>query len=127
MWGQITQIISSLSPKRDWGSKRVNSAGQRYSAGIDGRRVGYRHAGGSTAVAAVLIYGRHYVVHPLGIFGMYPIRGGPCLNRTYGSHKILYSYLFLPTIFGPIYPRNTLPVKGGHDYVRCQQGTMVKQ
>ena len=25
MWGQFTLIISSLSPKRDWGPKRVNS------------------------------------------------------------------------------------------------------
>lgn len=30
--------------------------------------------------------------------------GGPMIvNRTYGTHKNLYIYLFLLTIFGPIY------------------------
>ena len=28
---------------------------------------------------------------------------GTIVNRTYGTHKTLYTYLFLLTIFGPIY------------------------
>ena len=30
------------------------------------------------------------------------LRGG-IVNRTYSTHKNLYIFLFLPTIFGPIY------------------------
>ena len=30
---------------------------------------------------------------------------GTLVNRTYGGNKNLYIYLFLPTIFGPIYYR----------------------
>ena len=35
---------------------------------------------------------------------------GTILNRTYGTHKNLYTYLFLPTISGTIYyaPRNIM-------------------
>ena len=29
--------------------------------------------------------------------------GGTIVNRTYGTHKKQHIYLFLPTIFGPIY------------------------
>ena len=34
MWGQHTLIISSLSPKRNWGPKRVNRAPQLNIAGV---------------------------------------------------------------------------------------------
>ena len=33
----------------------------------------------------------------------YVVLRGTIVNRTYGTHKNLYIYLFLLTIFGPIY------------------------
>ena len=36
------------------------------------------------------------------LLGIRLLRGG-ILNRTYGTHKTLYIYLYLLTLFGPIY------------------------
>ena len=39
---------------------------------------------------------------------LYVVLRGTRLNRTYGTHKKLYIYLFLPAIFGPTTaPRNS--------------------
>ena len=48
----------------------------------------------SARVAVPIKNNKSYEVHLLR---------GTILNRTYGTHKKLYTSLFLPTIFGSIY------------------------
>ena len=67
--GKTTWNLTGMSPKRDWGSKRVNSADCRYSV--------------------VLLAGAHVP----GVEG--PLLPGTILKGTYGADENLYIVLFL--------------------------------
>ena len=54
----------------------------------------------TTAVGITMHY---YVLVCITVFYCVLLLRGTIVNRTYGTHKNLYIYLFSLTIFGPVY------------------------